>query len=91
MDKDEYTNGQKIFEIIDDELIYYFKNGKIKARGKFINDKMEGEWLFYKLPGRLWQIGNFKNNMKHGKWIRYDDNEEIEYSEEFIEGKKIKN
>jgi antitoxin component YwqK of YwqJK toxin-antitoxin module len=41
-----YANGQPIYEKIGDKLTYYFKNGKVKAQGPFINNMMEGEWIF---------------------------------------------
>jgi antitoxin component YwqK of YwqJK toxin-antitoxin module len=90
LEKKHYSNGQPVHEIIGDKLIYYYKNGKVKARGLFINNQMEGEWLFYRETGQLWQIANFKNNKKHGSWIRYDRNDMIEYQEEFENNKIIK-
>jgi len=32
-----YSNGQKTFEQVGEELTYFFKNGKIKAEGTSIN------------------------------------------------------
>lgn len=89
--KSEYNNGNKIYEIKDDTLTYYFKDGKVKAKGKYINDLMEGEWLFYRGTGQLWQIGNFKNGKKHGAWKRFDRNDKVEYLEEFINDKIVNN
>jgi antitoxin component YwqK of YwqJK toxin-antitoxin module len=85
-----YTNGQPVHEMVGEKLIYYFKNGKIKAEGQFINNMMEGEWIFYRETGQLWVIGNFKNNVKNGIWIRYNKNDKIEYQETFENGKIIK-
>jgi antitoxin component YwqK of YwqJK toxin-antitoxin module len=87
MDKNEYVNGQKIFEYAGDTLTYFFKNGKVKAKGKSDKSVMQGEWKFYRETGQLWQIGNFKDNQKHGKWRRYDRVGNIEYEETFNEGK----
>ena len=84
-----YTNGQRIHEMVGDKLIYYFKNGKIKAEGQFINEMMEGEWIFFRETGQLWQIANFKNSKKNGTWIRYDKNDKIEYQETLEDGKTI--
>jgi len=91
LDKKNYANGQKVYELINNKLTYFFKDGKIKAFGTFINDQMEGEWIFYRETGQLWQIGNFKNGMKHGSFIRYNRNDQIEYQETFEEDKIIKN
>jgi len=81
-----YANGQPVYETAGEKLTYYFKNGKIKAEGQFINNMMEGEWIFYRETGQLWVIGNFKNNKKNGTWIRYDKNDMIEYQETFENG-----
>lgn len=90
MNKKQYVNGQKTYEKAGTKLIYFFKDGKIKAQGISINDLMQGEWKFYRESGALWQIGNFKDNQKHGKWVRYDKQGNLEYEENFNEGKQIK-
>ena len=55
-DKKNYANGQPVYELADNKLTYYFKNGKVKAFGPFINNLMEGEWIFYRETGQLWQV-----------------------------------
>ena len=90
LEKKLYTNGQPVYEKIGDKLIYYYKNGKVKAQGLFISNLMEGEWIFYRETGQLWQIANFKNGKKHGRWIRYNKNEKIEYQETFENNRIIK-
>lgn len=90
MNKKQYTNGQKTFEQVGDTLTYFFKDGKIKAKGISIKGVMQGEWKFYRETGHLWQIGNFKDHQKHGKWLRYDKNDQLEYEEMFDNGKITK-
>lgn len=90
LEKKNYTNGQEVYKYHENKLIYYFKSGKIKAEGPFENDLMEGEWKFYKESGQLCQIGNFQKGRKHGRWIRFNKNNEVEYDEEFRDGKQIK-
>jgi len=90
LNKKTYTNGQKVYELIDDILSYFYKNGQLKARGKYVNEQMEGQWQFYRENGQLWQIGNFLNNKKHGHWLRYDRSENQEYSAYFNDNKLIK-
>lgn len=70
--KKYYVNVQIVHELVRDQLTYFFKNGKVKAKGTFINGLMEEDWLFYRETGQLWQIGNFKNSTKNGSFIRYD-------------------
>lgn len=89
-EKKFYSNGQPVNEVAGDILTYFYKNGKIKARGQFISNQMEGEWVFYRETGQLWQIANFRNNRKHGAWIRFDRNDKVEYEEEFADNKIIK-
>lgn len=90
LDNKKYKNGNDVYQIKDNILTYYFKDGTVKAKGHFIDNLMEGEWLFYRQGGQLWQIGNFKNNKKNGYWRRYDKNDKLEYQEEFVDGKLIK-
>jgi antitoxin component YwqK of YwqJK toxin-antitoxin module len=91
INKKDYSNGQKVQELNGNKLTYFFKNGKVKAEGPFINGKMEGEWKFFRETGQLWQIGNFKKDMKNGKWLRYDKNNKLEYREIFKDNKIEKN
>ncbi|MGZ3899563.1 MAG: toxin-antitoxin system YwqK family antitoxin [Bacteroidia bacterium] len=87
LDKRNYANGQAVYELNKDYLTYFFKTGITKAEGPYVNSLMEGEWKFYRESGQLWQVGHFKNSMKHGKFIRYDKKGNIDYEEEFDEGK----
>ncbi len=41
MDKKNYINGQKAQEVVGNKLIYFFKNGKVKAEGLFVRDQRE--------------------------------------------------
>ncbi|HSQ46901.1 MAG TPA: hypothetical protein VLM44_08295 [Lutibacter sp.] len=83
-------NGQIVSEQKENRLTYYHKNGMVKATGIFENNLMQGEWIFYRETGQLWQIGNFKDSLKHGHFIRYDRNDNVEYDENFVKGKKVK-
>lgn len=89
--KDEfYKNGQRVFEISDSIKTIFYKSGAVKAKGAFIDSKMEGEWRFYRETGELWQVGMLKRDLKHGRWIRYSKEGNIEYDAEFREGKLVK-
>ncbi|MBI4136519.1 hypothetical protein HY469_00495 [Candidatus Roizmanbacteria bacterium] len=85
-----YNNGQIISEQKGDVLTYYHKDGKIKARGKYVDGLMQGKWIFNKKEGYLWNVGHFKDSKKHGKWIRYKSDGSVEKEEMFEEGKRIK-
>jgi antitoxin component YwqK of YwqJK toxin-antitoxin module len=90
VNKNNYANGQKVCELTGDRLVYYFKTGKVKAEGSYINDQMEGQWKFYRETGQLWQVAYFRDGKKDGRWIRYDRNGQVEYDKTFKEGKIIK-
>lgn len=90
LDKKEYANGQKVYELKDDHLTFYFKNGRVKAEGDYQDSLMEGEWKFYRETGQLWQVGSFKKGEKNGAFTRFNRNNEIEYQETFEGGKKVK-
>ena len=90
MDDQYYANGQKAYEQKGNIRTYFFITGKVRARGKFIDEKMEGRWIFNRKSGELWQIANFLQNEKHGEWIRYDKNGAVEYHAKFDKGKLIK-
>jgi len=90
LERKKYANGQDVFTCSDDTLTYYFKNGRVKAQGRFIDDRMEGEWHFYRESGQLWQVGHLQNGEKHGSWIRFDKHDQVEYHETFSDGKIVK-
>jgi len=85
-DDEKYKNGQAVYEQIGDELIYYFQDGEVKARGTSIDGVMQGEWIFNRQGGMLWQVGNFKDGKKDGEWKRYDKHGNLEYHAIFSNG-----
>ena len=85
-----YNNNQKISELNNDILTFFYKSGAKKAEGKCIDEKFEGKWLFYSEDWKIIQKGNSRNNEKNGEWKRYNKNGELEFHEKFIEGKKVK-
>lgn len=66
----------------------YYPEGKIKAKGKYINDLRDGPWLFYFRNGKIEQKGNYKNGLPHGEWIWYYQNGNILREEEYSKGKE---
>ena len=62
----------------------FYKNGKVKYQGIFVNDKIEkGE--YYIEDGKVYS-GTFKNWMKHGKGIIYNEHN-ILYEGTFVNNK----
>lgn len=61
------------------EFVEYYKNGGIKALGKYKGSKMHGAWKFYRMDGTLMRSGSFKEGKQSGEWVTYD-----------AKGKKVK-
>lgn len=53
-------------------FIEYYKNGGVKAEGKYKGKEMNGAWKFYRLDGSLMRSGSFKDGKQTGIWITYD-------------------
>ena len=53
-------------------FIEYYKNGGIKAEGKYKGKVMNGVWKFYRLDGSLMRSGSFKDGQQSGVWTTYD-------------------
>jgi len=85
-----YSNGQPVYELSNNRLTYFFKNGQVKAEGAYVDEFMECEWKFYRESGQLWQVGNFSHGSKDGSWTRYDRDGNVEYAEVFQDGKQVK-
>ena len=49
-------------------FIEYYKNGGIKAKGKFKGNKMHGAWQFFRMDGSLMRSGTFKDGKQSGSW-----------------------
>jgi uncharacterized protein YdhG (YjbR/CyaY superfamily) len=60
-------------------FIEYYKNGGIKAKGKYKGKSMHGAWEFYRMDGTLMRSGAFKDGKQTGIWITFNSN-----------GKKVK-
>jgi uncharacterized protein YdhG (YjbR/CyaY superfamily) len=53
-------------------FIEYYKNGGIKAKGKYKGKSMHGNWEFFRLDGSLMRSGSFTNGEQSGLWITFD-------------------
>ena len=53
-------------------FIEYYKNGGIKAKGKYKGSKLHGAWEFFRIDGSLMRSGSFKDGKQSGTWITYD-------------------
>lgn len=60
-------------------FILYYKNGGIKAKGKYKGAQLHSKWEFYRQDGSLMRSGEFNNGAQCGTWVTYD-----------AKGKKVK-
>ena len=60
-------------------FIEYYKNGGIKAKGKYKGAKMHGRWEFFRVNGSLMRSGSFIDGKQSGTWTTFD-----------AKGKKVK-
>jgi len=82
----EYYIGQSLNGLRYGKGILFYKDGKIKYDGYFVNDKYEGKGKF------IWEDGNYYdgqwlNGHKHGKGIEYYKNGSIKYDGDFANDK----
>jgi len=54
------------------QFLEFYKNGGIKAEGKYKAGVIHGEWKFYRLDGSLMRCGFFKNGEQSGIWKTFD-------------------
>ena len=53
------------------EFVEYYKNGGVKAEGKYKAGKLNGLWEFYRIDGSVMRTGYFKNGEQSGTWTTY--------------------
>ena len=74
------------------EGIEYYKNGKIKYIGNFVDDEYDGEGQFHYQNGQIY-IGGFKHGKRNGNGCIFKDEDLIQEGEfindEYIEPKEI--
>ncbi|MGN0028808.1 MAG: toxin-antitoxin system YwqK family antitoxin [Marinilabiliaceae bacterium] len=57
--------------------VFYHPNGKVQARGQYVNDKREGFWRMYAEDGILVESAIYSKNKLHGKRCFYFSNGEL--------------
>lgn len=66
----------------------YYMNGKIKAEGKYVNNKKNGLWKFYFENGNLEQEGRYRNGKEDELWKWYFENGNTKLEEAYFNGKE---
>jgi uncharacterized protein YdhG (YjbR/CyaY superfamily) len=50
----------------------FYKDGVLKARGKYKLDELHGNWEWFRRDGTLKRSGQFKSGRQVGTWITFD-------------------
>lgn len=48
LEKEYYANVQKVFEFKNNELIYYYRDGTLKAKGPYLYDIKQALWQYFR-------------------------------------------
>ena len=65
------------------DFLEYYKNGGIKAEGKYKGSVVHGAWKFYRIDGSVMRTGSFKNGEQSGTWTTYAANGRVVKITEF--------
>ena len=90
LEKSIFSNGQKVYELKDRKLTYYFKSGELKATGPYIKNKKEGLWEYFHRNGELWKTGEYKGGKKHGRWQHFSPEGQVEVDKLFDHGVQVR-
>ena len=67
LSKKNYTNGQKVFELKDNQLTYYYKEtGQLWQVANFKGSMKDGSWIRYDKNDKV----EYQENFKEGKIIK---------------------
>jgi uncharacterized protein YdhG (YjbR/CyaY superfamily) len=54
------------------EYLEFYDNGRLKATGKYKENKLHGKWQWYRKDGTKLRSGEFKLGKQVGTWTTYD-------------------
>jgi antitoxin component YwqK of YwqJK toxin-antitoxin module len=60
--------------IKDGDYVLYHKNGNVKAKGNFSDNKREGEWTYYHENGNIALKKNYTKGEQTGEWAYFSEN-----------------
>src|SRR5688572_4636593 len=87
-----YKTGEKQGEITYEKdgktsrMTGYWPNGKVKTRGKYINQEKDSTWNFYNEKDSLTSVENYKMGKAHGTWIIYYPDGKISEETNYVNG-----
>jgi antitoxin component YwqK of YwqJK toxin-antitoxin module len=68
--------------------IYYYEDGKVLAKGRFLNNQESGIWNYYYENGKEEQKGEYKNGKYNNVWTWFYFNGAVKREEEYVNGKE---
>lgn len=90
-----YDQDTLLFSGITDSLgrkqldwIYYFKDGKVEAKGSYINDRENGVWTYFYASGKPEQNGSYENGKPVGNWEWLYENGKVRRIENYEAGNR---
>ena len=83
----EYYIGPLLNGLRNGKGVIYYKNGKMKYEGDFVNDKFEGYGKYIWENGDYY-IGEFLNGLRNGKGTKYYKDGNIGYEGDFLNDNK---
>ncbi len=83
------TDKKKEAEYVNEKVIDYYSNGKLKLEGNTVNDKPHGLWRYYFENGFVWSEGRFRHGKRDGHSLVYYENGKKRLQGQYDEGKRV--
>ena len=78
---DDWGDGRKVikeYPNYKDTTTYlrkfYYPNGELGTKGKYVNGKMHGIWQWWYDNGQLKDSGRYENGLQDGQFVHYHEN-----------------
>ena len=99
LNKEQYCNFYKSdtlvykgkFDSINNrtgQWLFFWPNGNIKKRGKYILNEKNKDWKYFYEDGSIQQKGNYLNNKPHGTWEWWYESGQKRRMEDYENGKE---
>lgn len=89
-----YKSGEKQGVLVHEKdgktsrMTGYWQNGKVKARGKYVNQEKDSTWNYYYDNDTLMAVENYRMGAAHGVWKLYYADGKISEETNWANGKK---
>lgn len=71
------------------EFTHFYRNGKIKETGSFVNGKIDGHWTTFSDLGILTAEAFYEQGKKAGEWRIFDENGNLKYKIQYENNKML--